>query len=328
MIKFKKKKILITGGLGFIGSNLAHQLVNAEAEVTILDNNDPKSGSNIFNIKSIESDIELIKKDITNYGDTLVTLKNKDIVFNCAASTSHALSMKEPWLNLKTNNLGVLNLLEGLRELNSEASLVHVGTTTQIGALHYNPADEFHPEFPRDIYSANKVLGEKYVLLYSRAYGLRGCVVRLPNVYGPRAAIHSPDFTFNNFFIGLALLNKDINVYKPGNQLRNCIYIEDAVNALLLASQTHKSNGESFIAAGDFHYSVLEIAKKTVSEIGGKVSLIDWPKNFKSIEVGDAVFTNKKIKSLLGWEPSISLVDGLKKTKEYYSKYLENYLHE
>ncbi|MEE2667712.1 MAG: NAD-dependent epimerase/dehydratase family protein, partial [Pseudomonadota bacterium] len=225
MTKFKKKKILITGGLGFTGSNFAHQLVKAEAEVTILDINDPKSGSNIFNIKSIESEIELIKKDITNYKDTLVALKNKDIVFNCAASTSHSVSMKEPWHNLKTNSLGVLNLLESLRELNSETSFVHVGTTTQIGALHYNPADEFHPEFPRDIYSANKVVGEKYVLLYSRAYGLRGCVVRLPNVYGPRAAIHSPDFTFNNFFIGLALLNKDIEVYKPGTQLRNCIYV-------------------------------------------------------------------------------------------------------
>ena len=207
---FKGKKILITGGLGFIGSNLAHSLKGEGAEVTILDNFDHESGSNSFNISNIESDIEILKEDIINYDTVLGAVKGKDIVFNADASTSHSISMKKPWENLRTNTLGVLNILESIKTLEPNISFVHIGTTTQIGPMRSSPSDELHPEFPTDMYSANKVVGEKYTLLYAKAYGLRCCVVRLPNVYGPRAAIHSPNITFNNS----NLLNNNKGVLK------------------------------------------------------------------------------------------------------------------
>ena len=327
MIRFKGKRIKITGGIGFIGSNLAHSLINEGAEITILDNSDPESGSNSFNIRNIESDIEILKEDIINYDTILDAVKGKDVVFNAAASTSHSISMKKPWENLRTNTLGVLNILESIKTIEPDISFVHIGKTTQIGPMRSSPSDELHPEFPTDMYSANKVVGEKYTLLYAKAYGLRCCVVRLPNVYGPRAAIHSPNFTFNNFFIGLALQGQKITVFKPGDQLRNVIFVEDAINALKLACLSEDSQGETFIACSDNHFSVKEIAEKTAEVIGGGVSMLDWPEDKESIEVGDAVFTNKKIKSILGWKTSIELEEGLTITKDYYSECLKHYLN-
>ena len=257
----------------------------------------------------------------------LKVVKDKQIIFNSASISSHSLSMKEPRKNFDVNAIGVLNILEALRECRSEASFVHIGTTTQFGSLIYEPADENHPEFPTDIYSANKVVGEKYVLLYAKAYDLNNCVIRLPNTFGPRAAIHNPNFTFNNYFIGLALQGKDITVFKPGELLRNVIYIEDAVTALVLAAEsTQLSKGETFLAVGDHHYSVKELATETCSSMGGKLNLIDWPEGLKKIEVGNVKFTNKKIKSILGWAPKIQLKEGLELTKNYFSHCLERYL--
>ena len=263
------------------------------------------------------------------YDEVLKVVKDKQIIFNCASISSHSLSMKEPRKNIDINAIGVLNILEALKECRSEASFVHIGTTTQCGSLVYEPADENHPEFPTDVYSANKVVGEKYVLLYSRAYDLNTCVIRLPNTFGPRAAIHSSKFTFNNYFIGLALQGKDITVFKPGEQLRNVIYIEDAIAALVLAAESIKlTKGETFLAVSDDHYSVKELATITCSCMGGKLNLIDWPEDLKNIEIGNARFTNTKIKSLLGWTPKIELEEGLELTKNYFSHCLEHYFND
>ena len=193
------------------------------------------------------------------------------MVINCAASTSHPFSMREPWVDLDVNSRGVVNILEAVRRFNPEAKFVHVGTSTQLGRLVYQPADEQHPEFPMDIYSANKSVSEKYVLIYAHAYDMKATVVRLSNVYGPRASIHSADFTFNNYFIGLALQDKEISVYGDGAQRRNVIYVDDAVEAL---AGWHRrcGDGETFFAVGDEPRSVAEIAELTVKIIGKGVS--------------------------------------------------------
>lgn len=322
-----KNKILILGGLGFIGSNLVRKCLKLGAEVTIYDNLDPNSGGNLFNIKPFKKDIELVIGDIINYEHLVQVVIDKDIIINCAASTSHPYSMREPWLNLDVNSRGVINILEAIRRVNSGVIFIHIGTTTQLGPLHYQPADEHHPEFPMDVYSANKMVAEKYVLLYTKAYGLNASVIRLPNVFGPRAAIHSPEFTFNNFFIGLALQKKSITVYKPGTQLRNVLYVDDAVDALVLAVLSTKSARETFFAVGDEHYSVKDIAEKTCEVMGGSVQIIDWPKDRKAIEIGDAIISNKKIKQILNWSPKTDLINGLIKTKEYYTNCLNNYIN-
>ena len=318
-MELKGKKILITGGLGFVGSNLAHKCLELGAKVTVFDCLDPRSGGNLYNINDIRDHIEICFHDILNFDQITEHIVDKDIIFNCAASTSHPFSMREPWIDMDVNSRGVINLLEALRRFNKEVKFVHIGTSTQLGNLKYVPADEDHPEFPTDIYSANKSVSEKYVLIYSRAYALRAAVIRLSNVYGPRASIHSPEFTFNNYFIGLALQDKEITVFGDGAQKRNVIYVSDAVDAIVSASQSEKVNGETLFAVGDDHYSVAEIAEATVRYIGkGKVRFIPWPHDRKAVEIGDAIISNNRIKERLNWKPVFDLKTGLIETRKYY----------
>ncbi|MFA5779085.1 MAG: GDP-mannose 4,6-dehydratase [Elusimicrobiota bacterium] len=322
----KNKKVLITGGLGFIGSNLAHQCVKLGAEVTIYDCLDPHAGGNLYNVESIKNKIKLVFGDILTFDELPQHIVDKDIIFNCAASTSHPFSMKEPWIDLDVNCKGAINLLEAVRRFNKNVKFVHIGTSTQIGKLHYRPADENHPEFPTDIYSANKSVSEKYVLTYGNAYNMPVTVVRFANVYGPRASIHSPEFTFVNYFIGLALQGKDITVYKPGTQLRNVTYVDDCVDTLISASQSEKSNNEVFFAVSGEHYSVAKIAETITKYIGGNLRLIDWPADRKVTEIGDAVISNKKIEKVLKWTPKYNFIKGLIETKKYYKNCLKQYL--
>ena len=320
-------KILITGGLGFIGSNLAYKCVELGAKVTIFDCLDPRSGGNLYNIHNIKDAVRLRYQDILTFDQISQEVTNKDIIVNCAASTSHPFSMKEPWIDLDVNSRGVINLLEAARRFNRDVRFIHLGTTTQLGKLQYSPADENHPEFPTDIYSANKSVSEKYVLIYSHAYHMKAGVVRLSNVYGPRASIHSPEFTFNNYFIGLALQGKAITVFGDGKQKRNVIYVDDAVTAIILAFQTDKFSGETLFAVGDEHYSVAEIAEATVQYMGsGSVNFVDWPMERKATEVGDAVISNQKIKNILNWSPQVDLKTGLIETRTYYESCLDEYL--
>jgi UDP-glucose 4-epimerase len=320
-------RILITGGLGFIGSNLAHRCVELGARVAIYDNMDPHSGGNLYNVADIKDSVELHFHDLLNFDLLVEHVCNQDVVFNCAASTSHPFSMREPWIDLDVNTRGAINLLEALRRFNGHTKLVHVGSSTQLGPLRYQPADENHPEFPTDIYSANKSVSEKYVLIYARAYDIRAAVIRLANVFGPRATIHSPEFTFNNYFIGLALQDKDITVYGEGNQLRNVLYVDDAVEALILAAQSETTNGETFFAVSDEHWSVARIAEATVKYIeAGRVKHVPWPKDRKATEIGDAVISNEKIKRVLRWSPQHDLASGFIKTREYFRTCLEHYL--
>jgi UDP-glucose 4-epimerase len=321
------QRILITGGLGFIGSNLAHKCVELGAKVTIIDSLDPHSGGNIFNIHDIENSIELIFSDILDFPEISHAITNKDIIFNCAASTSHPFSMREPLIDLDVNGKGVINLLEAAKRYNKGIKFIQIGTSTQLGSLHYTPADELHPEFPNDIYSSNKSVSEKYALIYGKAYNMKVVAVRLSNVFGPRASIMSPEFTFNNYFIGLALQGKDITIFGKGEQIRNLIYINDVVSALILASQSQIAINNVFFVVGDEHLSVAKIAETITKIIGnGRLVFVDWPDDRKVIEIGDAIISNNKAKSIFNWMPEYSFIDGLKKTKEYYDVNLKNYL--
>ena len=323
----KGLQVLITGGLGFIGSNLAHRCLELGAKVTVYDCLDPHSGGNMYNVHDIRDSIELYFQSILNFDQLSQHVTGKDVVFNCAASTSHPFSMREPWLDLDVNGRGVINSLEALRRFNRDARFIHIGTSTQLGKLQYQPADEKHPEFPTDIYSANKSVSEKYVLIYANAYQMPCAVVRLSNVFGPRASIRSPEFTFNNYFIGLALQGKPITVFGEGKQKRNLIYVGDVVEALILASQHDKVDGEVLFAVGDHHYSVAHIAEEIVHYIGsGRVRFVEWPESRKSVDVGDAIISNQKIKNLLGWAPQYDLKSGLIETKAFYETRQEEYL--
>jgi UDP-glucose 4-epimerase len=323
----KGRKVLITGGLGFIGSNLVHRYLELGAQVTVYDCLDSHAGGRLFNIDDVIDDVTLRVNDILNFEKLCEEVRNQELIINCAASTSHAHSMKEPWFDQDVNSKGMINLLEAIRRFNPQVRFLHLGTTTQLGPLQYQPADEKHPEFPTDIYSANKCVAEKYALIYTKAHQIDATVLRISNVFGPRASIHSPEFTFNNYFIGLALQDKAITVYGDGAQMRNVLFIDDVVNALVLIAQEQKSKGEVLLLAGDQHYSVLEIAQQTVEHIGsGKITNIPWPEERKKVDVGDAVISNKKIKSLIDWTIEDNLESGLTKTKKFYANCLDKYL--
>ena len=278
------------------------------------------------NIADIVNDVQVILNDIRNFEGLSSSIIKQDVLFNCAAYTSHPNSMREPLIDIDVNCKGVINVLEAARRFNPELKIVHIGTSTQTGRMITDPIDETHAEYPVDIYSANKSASEKYVLIYGNSYKMRTTVVRLANVYGPRANIRSPDFGFMNYFIGLAMQNKEVTIFGKGNQLRNVCYVEDAIAALVLASQRTESDGQVMFAVGDKHYDVAAISTQITRHIGGKVKFVEWPKDREAIEIGDAVISNRKIKSVLGWEPGVDLASGLTKTKEYFLPCLEEYL--
>jgi UDP-glucose 4-epimerase len=320
------KRVLVTGGLGFIGSNLAHRCLELGATVAIYDCLDPRSGGNMQNVRDIEKSIHVILNDMRSFEGISAAVRHQDIVFNCAAYTSHPQSMRDPLVDIDVNCKGVINLLEALRRFNPPAKLVHVGTSTQIGHMRRTPVDELHPEFPVDIYSANKSASEKYVLIYASAYGLRNTVVRLANVFGPRSNIRSPEFGFMNFFIGLGLQGRDITVYGDGAQLRNISYVDDVVSALIVAAGHDGSTGEVFFAVSGEQHSVAAIAQAISERVGGSVRRVPWPKDRAAIEIGDAVISNEKMQRVLGWSPRHGLRDGLDRTAEYFRPRLTEYL--
>jgi UDP-glucose 4-epimerase len=320
------QRVLITGGLGFIGSNVAHRCVELGAGVTIYDSLDPRSGGNMQNVAGIEKAVEIITSDLRNFEAISAAIRHKDIVFHCAAYTSHPQSMTDPLTDIEVNCKGTIHVLEAARRFNSNVKIVHVGTSTQIGRMILPEVSETHPEFPIDIYSANKSASEKYALIYENAYKLRTTVVRLANNYGPRSNIRSADFGFVNYFIGIGLQNRELTVFGDGSQLRNISFVGDSVEALVFAAVSEKSEGQVFFAVADTQISVAEISEAIAKHIGGTVRFVEWPKNRAAIEIGDAVIKNEKIKAVLSWEPRVSLAVGLGYTKDYYSSCLNRYL--
>lgn len=324
------KRILITGGLGFVGSNLAHRCLRDGAQVTILDIHAPRSGANRQNLVGLERDLQLIEGDIRDAVAVERAMDGADVVFHCAALTSHPISMEEPILDMEVNVKGTLVILESIRARAKKGGtpprLVFVATSTQLGRMVMPVADEMHPEFPLDIYSTHKLAAEKLVLLYSRVHGLPGTVVRLANNYGPRACIRTHELGFINYFVGLALQGKSLTVFGEGKQLRSVSYIDDSVDALIAAALDDRALGEVFFATSDTQISLMSVAQEIARVVGGSVSSVPWPAGRQAIEVGDAVISNQKAHSRLGWAPKTSFEDGLMRTREYFAPVLKEYL--
>lgn len=322
-------RIVITGGLGFLGSNLAHRLA-AENEVVIIDALTPHSGGNRDNLDGIDSSVSLIERDLadvaTYEGPVRAALQDATHVFHCAARTSHPGSMNEPLADLENNGRGTLFLLDRLRTLDSDARVVLPATTSQTGPMVRDPIDELHPETPRDIYSVHKSLQEKYLLVYAHSFGLDGVSVRLSNLYGPRAAIHSPALGFVNYFIGLGLKAADLTVYGEGQQRRSILYVDDAVDALLSAATTTGVAGEVFQVADPESITVQALAEAITRNIGGRVRNIPYPEDRVRTEIGDAVFSVTKAHERLGWSPRTGLDEGLQATAAFFRPRIDQYL--
>lgn len=321
MSDYKGREILITGGLGAIGSNIAVTLVGLGAKVTIIDNMLKGSGASIDNISEIKNDIKLRIGDMRKEDDIKNAVKNKDIIFNCAAQISHVASMENPYLDIDINLNGNITLLEACRKFNDRVKIVYTGTRGQIGPLKTLPADESHQDNPTDIYGVDKLTAEHYHLIYYNTYGLRTTSLRLVNTYGPRAQIDDPRHSVVNWLIGRAIKNETITVYRPGTQKRDCNYVTDAVDALLSAGINEKSNGNAYNLGSRRPVEFINIVKKIIEISGsGNWKLVPWPKERKDIEVGDSCLSYEKIKRDLGWEPKTSLEDGTRKTISFYRR--------
>jgi len=320
------ERVLILGGLGGIGSNIAQDAVNLGAEVTVYDSLMEGTGTNIHNIKNIKEKVEVIKDDIRDFKSLSKAVKGKNIIFNCAGQVSHILSMKDPFLDIDINCTGQINVLESCRKFNDQAKIIFTGTRGQTGIPQYSPIDENHPDNPTDIYGANNLAAEFYHLIYHKAYGMWTTSLRLTNTYGPRAKMNSPQHSIINWLISKAMLDEEIPVYKPGTQLRDINYMQDVVDALILASQNHNANGQKFFLGSgkgvtfvDIINSIIRIAKK------GSYKLVEWPKDREKIETGSVIVDYSKINKILGWYPKTSLEEGITKSLSFYKENFDDY---
>jgi len=323
---FEGKKILITGGLGFIGSNLAHRLVQLGARVFLVDSLIPEYGGNLFNVESIQNLVEINISDVRDEYSMRYLVQDKDFLFNLAGQTSHLDSMKEPFTDLDINCRAQLSILEACRSQSPEIKIIFASTRQIYGRPDYLPVDEKHLLRPVDVNGINKMAGEWYHLLYSKVYNIRACSLRLTNTYGPRMRIKDARQTFLGLWIRQILEGKPFELW-GGSQLRDFTYIDDAVNALILAAENEKAYGHIFNLGGDSVVSLRQVADllRTLHPEAA-FDVISFPEDRKSIDVGDFYSDFSLIRSTLGWNHRTNLKEGLMKTLQFYESHLEHYL--
>ncbi|MDX6559897.1 MAG: hypothetical protein QOF72_2946 [Blastocatellia bacterium] len=324
--RFRNKRILVTGGLGFIGSNLARELVAAGSHITLVDSLIPEYGGNLFNIDGIQDRLQVNIADVRDPHSMAYLVQDCDYLFNLAGQTSHMDSMSDPNTDLEINCRAQLSILEACRNHNPGIKIVFAGTRQIYGKPDYLPVDETHPLRPVDVNGINKMAGEWYHILYNNVYGIRACALRLTNTYGPRMRVKDARQTFLGVWIRRLVEGNPFDVW-GGEQLRDFTYVDDAVRALLMAAASDEANGRVFNLGGFHAVSLKELADLIVkANGGGNYSFRPFPADRKLIDIGDYYADFSSIKKVLGWEPRISEQEGLATTLQFYSRHLEKYL--
>lgn len=323
---YKDKKVLITGGLGFIGSNLAIRLAEYGSDILIIDSLIKDYGGNLFNIDCIKDKVKVNISDIRDRSSMDYIVRDRDCIFNLAGTLSHIDSMRDPFTDLQINCVSQLSILEACRHNNSNVKIVFSGTRGQYGKAQSNPVNENHPQQPLDVNGINNMAGEWYHILYGKHYPeITAVSLRLVNTYGPRHQMRHPRQGIINWFIRQILDGDEIRIFGDGLQIRDTNFVDDVVDAFLIAMADERANGEVFNLGGA-PISLLDIVKRMIDITGsGSYRLIEYPQDIKQIEIGDFVADNSKIKKTLDWSPKVLLEEGLKKTFEYYRKYKEWY---
>jgi len=326
MKNYSGKEILITGGLGFIGSNLARSLAVQGANVTLVDSLIPQYGGNTFNIDDIQKKVVVNVCDVRDTFAMAHLIQGKDYLFNLAGQTSHLDSMTDPHTDLDINAAAQLSILEVCRKENPDIKIVFASTRQLYGRPDYVPVDEKHPISPVDVNGINKLAGEWYHLLYNNVYGIRACALRLTNTYGPGMRVKDARQTFLGIWIRLLLEGKPIKVFGDGKQLRDFNFVEDCVEALLLAGASDQANGKIYNLGCSEVIGLKDLAKMMVNlGYGGSFDLAPFPSERKAIDIGDYFSDFSLITKELGWVPKIDLKDGLKLTLNYYSTHSSHY---
>ena len=321
------RKVLVLGGLGFIGSNVANKCVQLGAEVTVFDSLIKPYGGNEFNISEIKGKVKLLKQDMRNVKQLEAAVKGTDYIFNCAGQVSHVDSMTDPYMDIELNLVANINLLEAARKHNDRARIVYAGTRAQIGKTDEVPVTEKTMPFPVDVYGVDKQAAEGYHLLYNYAYGMQTTSLRITNAFGERSQMKHGKYGIMNWFIRLALENKKISVYGDGKQKRDYLYVADVVDAMLLAGQKKQAAGKDYIVSSGKTIEFIDMVKKIIKACGsGSYEFVPWPEDRKRIETGDYVSSFERIKNELGWQPKTGFDDGLQRTVEFYRKNLKQYI--
>ncbi len=324
---YSGKKVLITGGLGFIGSNLAHHLVDLNAEVLLVDSLIPKYGGNLFNVDDIQDRLRINIADIRDEHGMRYLVKGQDIIFNLAGQVSHSDSMADPYTDLEINARSQLSLLEACRYGNPMAKIVFASTRQIYGRPEYLPVDERHPLRPVDINGINKLAGEWYHIVYYNVYDIKTVSLRLTNTYGPRMRIKDARQTFLGWWLRQVIEGQKLQIYGDGQQLRDFNYVDDVVYALLLVASEDSAIGKIFNLGGEKTISLTQLATMLVDiNGGGNFEHVPFPENRKRIDIGDYHGNYSKIRNELGWEPIIDLREGLLRTLNFYRNNFDHYI--
>jgi UDP-glucose 4-epimerase len=323
---FAEKKVLITGGVGFIGSNLACRLVKLGALVTIIDSLVPEYGGNMFNLAGVEDKVRLNISDVRDEHSMHSLIQGQDYLFNLAGQTSHMDSMLDPQTDLEINCRAQLSILEACRKYNPNVKIVFASTRQIYGKPGYLPVDENHLLKPTDVNGVNKMAGEAFHILYNDVHGIRACALRLTNTIGPGMRIKDARQTFLGIWVRLLVEGKPFEVW-GGEQLRDFTFVDDAVDAFLLAAADNKADGRVYNLGGDAPLSLEALAKLLVqANGGGKFEIKSFPAERKRIDIGDYYADYSRIKTELGWAPKVPLTQGLEQTLSYYKKHLKHYV--
>ena len=324
---FRGKHVLITGGLGFIGSNLAHRLIGLGADVLILDSLIPEYGGNIFNVHSIEDRMRINIADMRDEHGLRYLVQGQDLIFNLAGQVSHTDSMVDPYTDLEINARSQLSLLEACRHGNPTAKIVFASTRQIYGRPMYLPVDERHPLQPTDVNGINKLAGEWYHIVYNNVYGLRTVSLRLTNTFGPRMRIRDARQTFIGWWIRQLLEGQTLHIFGDGLQVRDFNYVDDVIESMLMVAAHDVADGQIYNLGGDEPINLINLARLMIEvNGGGDFTLQPFPDDRKRIDIGDFYGDYRKIRSKLGWRPTVGLRDGLTRTMDYFRANLEHYL--
>lgn len=325
---FTDKNILITGGLGFIGSNLACRLISEGAGVTLVDSLIPEYGGNLRNIDGIEDKVKINISDVRDVHSMRYLVQGQDYLFNLAGQTSHIDSMQDPYTDLEINCRAQLSILETCRQYNQGIKIIFASTRQIYGKPDYLPVDEKHLLRPVDVNGINKMAGEWYHILYNNVHGIRACALRLTNTYGPRMRIKDARQTFVGIWIRNLLEKKPILIFGDGSQLRDFNFVDDVVDALMMCALDERANGQIFNTGGVERINLLDLARILIecNNGQGEYQIVSFPEDRKAIDIGDYYSDYSYINNSLGWKPNIKIKDGLVETLEFYRKNLSFYV--
>jgi UDP-glucose 4-epimerase len=324
---YRGRSVMITGGAGFIGSNLAHRLVALGADVLLVDSLIPDYGGNLYNIRGIEDRVRLNVADVRQESTMSYLVRHVNVIFNLAGQVSHIDSMRDPYTDLEINCRSQLSILEACRRNNPKVKVVFAGTRQVYGRPDVLPVTERHLVRPTDINGINKVAGEYYHLVYSQVFGVRACSLRLTNIYGPRQLVKHNRQGFIGWFIRLAVEDREIEIYGDGSQLRDFVFVDDAADAFLLAGALDACNGDVFNVGGGEPVSHRDLVHLLIEVAGsGRVRFVEWPEEKRAIDIGSFYADSAKFRAATGWQPRVGLRDGLARTVAYYREHLPHYL--